>query len=209
MRIRKAQAITIAAVVVVLAIVGLLVLNGVMSEVDSGSNYYTHRPTFYNLPVIIYSDSSHTEEIREHISYCTFNYEITTNTSHIENASVDVPIIVDGYSLNDQNRQGVVDACSKALKNGSVVVALWSNAYDFMNAVSNAAYGHGAIGFLDNAADVLWFGLWHGNNSAQASLITYQGSIGQDGPSMTTLTEAYEWSVREVYDQPYHPSLYP
>jgi len=26
---------------------------------------------------------------------------------------------------------------------------------------------------------------------------------------MTTLTETYEWSVREVYDQPYHPSLYP
>jgi hypothetical protein len=163
------------------------------------------------LPVIIYSDSSHTEEMREHISYCTFDYEITTNTSHIENASVDVPIIVDGYSLNDQNRQGVVDACSKALKNGSVVVALWSNAYDLMNSVSNAAYGHGIGVYSDttNGADVLWLGLSHGNNSEQASETSYHASIGQDGPSMTTLTEVYEWSVREVYDQPYHPTLYP
>lgn len=209
MKLGKVRIFQITAVIVGLGVVAILVMGSPANQTDSGQNVYTTRPTFFNLPVIVFSNSSYTDEIREHLSYCTFHYEITTNASHLANASANVPIIVDGYSLGKADDGIVAEACSKALKNGSIIITLWSHAYDFMNSVSNIAYGHGVGVFADNGADILWLGLSHGNNSVQASKTSYHDSIGPYGPSMTTLTQAYEWSVREVYDQPYHPTLYP
>lgn len=201
------RAIYIAIVLAVIGVAAILVLNSVMSQPDVG--YYTKRPTFYNLPVVVFSNSTHTEELREHISYSTFNYEITSNASRIASAPVDSPIIIDGYSLDNPGDWQVAEACSQALKNGSVIVTLWSHEYSFMNMVSGIAYGHDAIGYDSDEADIQWFGLWNGNNSAQASVSTYHAPIEESGTIMTVLTEAYEWSVRRAYDQPYHPTLYP
>jgi len=209
LKIVNHKSIQIVAALIVLGVAGVFVLISLTSYSGSSPDTNATRPTFYNLPVIIYSNSTYTEEIREHISYCTFGYEITSNTSHIANASVDIPIIVDGYSLENLNDWQVIEACSKALENGSVVITLWSHAYEFMNAVSNSTYGHMAEGYPDNGADVLWLGLSHGNNSAQASISTNHVAGWEHGPSMNTLTQAYEWCVREVNGQPYHPTLYP
>jgi hypothetical protein len=74
MKVGRIRLMQIVAAMIGLGIVGVLVLSSLTSQAGTGPNAYTNRPTFYNLPAIIYSNSSHTEEIREHISYSTFNY---------------------------------------------------------------------------------------------------------------------------------------
>lgn len=203
MKLGQAGLFPFIAVLVCIGVVAVILFSGALSQPYDGPNRYTTRPTFYNLPAIVYSDSSYTEEIREHISYSTFNYELTSNASHIANAPVDVPIIIDGYSITVQNRQALVDACSRALLNGSVIITLWQNAYSLMHEVAEVSYGDAGFGMAeDDRENVLWVGLG-------AGVYVGSGTVGEHGPSMNTLTQAYEWCVRTVYDQPYHPTLYP
>jgi len=59
--------------------VAALVLNSVMSQPEADTKRYSARPTFYNLPATIYSDSPYTEESGGPIPYCTLNYHLTSN----------------------------------------------------------------------------------------------------------------------------------
>lgn len=210
MKPREPGVIAAIAAIICVIIVGALVLNSIIAHPEASGYRYNVRPTFYNLPAIIYSDSSYTEEIVEHISYCTFKYNLTANASHIANAPVDVPIIIDGYSITVQNRQALVDACSKALLNGSVIITLWQNAYSLMHEVAEVSYGNAGFGLTEEDRDkVLSIGLWNGAHGGGGSVYIESGVIDENGPSMNTLTQDYDWCVRKVYDQPYHPLLYP
>ncbi len=210
MKLGKVNILPAVAALACIGIIATIVLSGVLSQPDADLNRYTTRPTFYNLPAIIYSDSSYTEEIQEHISYCTFNYDLTTNASHIANAPVDVPIIIDGYSITTQNRQALVGACSEALLNGSVIITLWQNAYSFMHEVAEVSYGNAGFGLAEEDQNKsVSIGLWNGDHGGVASIYIGSGTVGEYGPSMTVLTYAYDWCVRMVYSQPYHPTLYP
>ncbi|MDW5562787.1 MAG: hypothetical protein SA339_06120 [Methanomassiliicoccus sp.] len=208
-RIGRVRILQVCAVLASVAVIGTLMYGVLAQQSDNGPNTYVTRPTFYNLPVIIYSNSTYTDEIREHVSYCTFDYDLTTNTSHIVNAPNDVPIMIDGYSLDVANDQDLVSACSKALLNGSVIITMWDNVTDFMQQVRQAAYGPLSYNSPIKDSSILSIGLWNGENGVQPSESTVTGEVGPDGPSMATLTESYEWCVRIANDQPNGPTLYP
>lgn len=55
---------------------------------------------------------------------------------------------------------------------------------------------------------IVWAGFYDGDGSRSHSEIWNLGPQ-TDTPDMRTLTGAYEWGVRTLYDQPYHPTLYP
>ncbi len=203
------RSILLSGVVLICAfILGAIIVGSLADQPEDGPIIYDVRPTFYNLPVIIYSDSSYAEEIREHISYSTFKYDLTNNVSHIANASTDVPIIIDGYSLGSLDYPEVVSACSKALLNGSTIITIWQKAGDFMQQVYKMAYGRDP-GNFSVGGQTIAVGLWNGSNGVQPSEAVFSEMIGPHGPSMTTLIQSYEWSIRTVNDQPYHPTLYP
>lgn len=187
------------------AVLGAVAYGSLAHQPEGSSDYYVDRPTFYNLPAVVYSNSSYTEQVREHISYCTFEYDLTDNVSHIVSAPIDVPIIVDGYST-DLCNGALVEACSQALLNGSIVVALWEHAGDFMMQVFTVSYGRDHGGYGDEAPSVV--GFW-GSNGFQPSEYLVIENLDVSDPSMTTLTQTYEWSIRTVHDQPFHPTLYP
>jgi hypothetical protein len=205
----KVRVLQIAVVLVCVAITGALIVGCLADRAKGSPIVYDVRPTFYNLPVIIFSNSSYTEEIREHISYSTFNYDLTSNVSHIANASNGLPIIIDGYSVNPANNQALVNACSEALLNGSVIITIWQNAGEFMQKVYQKSYARDPGNFNEGGDGTIAVGFWNGTNGVQPSQAVFGGTIGSYGPSMTTLTQSYEWSIRIVYDQPYHPTLYP
>lgn len=209
MKLGKVGVLQITVVLICVAIAGTLIVGSMANQPKYGPIVYDVRPTFYNIPVIIYSNSSFTEEIREHISYSTFNYDLTSNISHITKASNDVPVIIDGYSLNAVNDQDLVNACSEALLNGSVIITIWQNAGEFMQKVYQKSYARDPGNFNEGSGGTIAVGFLNGNNSVQPGQAIFGGAIGPYGPSMTTLTQSYEWSIRMVNDQPYHPTLYP
>jgi hypothetical protein len=118
-----------------------------------------------------------------------------------------VPIIIDSYNLNPSNYNESVKACAKALQNGSVIIAIWQNGDGFMQDVHKEVFGRAAYGYQSGTIKAV--GLWNGDRSNQADVFTSVGGQGDDGPYMTTLTEAYDWSIRMANGQPYHPTLYP
>jgi len=198
-------------VICVIIIIAVSLTGAVISAfpaAPSGNQNGANKPTFYNLPVIIFSDSQNTESIRNHMSYSTFNYRIVTDDAAIRSADVNVPIIIDGYSLTTGNYRQVAEACAIALRNGSTICILWVDCQDFVINVEKEAYGQ-MSGEMADKTKIDWIGMYNGNNTRQCSQYISIGAIVETEPYMGTLTETYEWSVRIVFGQPYSPSLYP
>ena len=198
--------------IITVVLISVMALTCVLVIGDSlnpdSTEYYTDRPEFYNLPAVIYSDSQYTETIREHISYSTFSYKITSNLSAIQSTDVSMPILIDGYSINSANYELAVKACAKALQNGSIICMLWVDCQEFTSAVQIEAYGQ-ANGYMMETANIRWIGMHNGNSSSGCAQYIKVGATPLTEPYMGDMTEAYEWSIRLVNGQPYHPTLYP
>lgn len=179
---------------VVCTLLGVLV--GIAISQMNSAHDELDRPTFYNYPVVVLSDSSNVSEIRDVLSLSTFNYRITSNLSVLQNVSGQEMILIDGGWLAHQSSEEVVHYCAQALRNGSAVAIIWGGE-EFTHDVEMEAYGSisGSSSSPLSAA-----GIWRPAEGGSSS--AGWGGNSNEYYGYSLVNEIYEWGVRAMNDQP-------